>query len=83
MDRLERETDVQKLREAVRLLTQENDKLIKLVVELKNELATARGEQAKQLELQIAELEQQLATRNKALFGDSSERRAAAERQGI
>ncbi|HSG66407.1 MAG TPA: IS66 family transposase zinc-finger binding domain-containing protein, partial [Gammaproteobacteria bacterium] len=73
---LEQETDVETLREAIRLLSLENKKLVKLNIELKNALAEARGEQAKQLELQIAELEQQLATRNKALFGDSSERRA-------
>lgn len=78
MNGLERETDVHTLRQAVRLLELENKRLIKLVLELKNALAAAKGEKAKQLELQIAELEQQLATRNKALFGDSSERRPPA-----
>ena len=77
MTGLERETNVERLRDAVRLLARENEKLIKLNIELKNALAAARGEQAKQLELQIAELEQQLAVRNKTLFGDSSERRAS------
>jgi len=76
---LEHETDVTRLREAVRLLVQENDKLIKLNLELKNQLADARGHKKKQLELQIAELERQLATRNKKLFGDSSERRPSEQ----
>lgn len=79
MSRLEHETDVATLQQAVRLLEQENQKLIKLVLDLKAQLAEAKGEAAKQIELQIAELEQQLAARNKALFGDSSERRAREE----
>ena len=75
--RLERETDVATLREAVRLLGLENARLIKLNLELRNALATAKGDVAQSLQLQIAELEQQLAARNRALFGDSSERRDA------
>lgn len=73
--RLQRETDVATLQQAVRLLSLENDRLIKLTLDLRNALAASKGEVVQSLQLQIAELEQQLATRNKALFGDSSERR--------
>jgi len=77
---LERETDVHTLREAVRLLSLENKRLLKLNLELKRALAAAKGEKAKQLEMEIAELERQLAMRNKALFGDSSERRPSGNK---
>jgi len=71
----ENETDIETLREAIRLLSLENKKLVDMTLALKKELAEARGEKAKQLELQLAELERQLASRNQALFGDSSEKR--------
>jgi transposase len=71
----ETETDLATLQQAVRLLEQENRKLIRLNFELRQALAEAKGERAQQLELQIAALEQTLASRNRALFGDSSERR--------
>lgn len=73
---LETETDLATLQQAVRLLEQENRKLIRLNLELRQALAEAKGEKAQQLEMQIAALEQTLASRNRALFGDSSERRA-------
>lgn len=73
------ETNIATLRQAVRLLEQENRKLIQLNLELKKALAEAKGEKAQQLELQIAALQQTLATRNRALFGDSSERRTVDE----
>jgi transposase len=73
---LENETNLATLQQAVRLLEQENRKLIRLNLELRQALAEAKGEQVQQLEMQIAALEQTLASRNRALFGDSSERRA-------
>lgn len=76
---LETETDVATLRQAVRLLEQENRKLVRLNVELRQALAGAKGEEAQQLELQVAALEQTLASRNRALFGDSSERRTSPD----
>jgi transposase len=75
---LEQETDVAQLHRAIRLLEQENRKLIELNLELRAALAEAKGERAEQLELQIADLERQLAARNQAMFGDSSEGRPAA-----
>ena len=54
MTGFETETDVETLREAVRLLALENAKLVKLTLELKKALGEARGEDAKQLSLEIA-----------------------------
>lgn len=76
---LENETDLATLQQAVRLLEQENRKLLRLNLELRQALAEAKGERAQQIEMQIAALEQTLASRNRALFGDSSERRAQDE----
>jgi transposase len=72
---LEQETDVGRLRQAIRLLEQENRKLIALNLQLRAALAEAKGERAEQLKLQIADLERQLAMRNRDIFGDSSEGR--------
>jgi transposase len=83
MARLEQETDVELLREAVRLLEHENRKLSQQVLELTRQLAAAKGEdEQQQLRLRLAELERQLAGRNKLLFGDSSERRSRRKRKG-
>jgi transposase len=75
----EKETDVETLREAIRLLALENERLVQLNIDLKTALAEARGEEAKALQLEIAELQQQLGARNQALFGDSSEKRPSGE----
>lgn len=77
MNGFEHETDVATLREAVRLLTLENERLSRLNLELQKALAEAKGERVEQLELEIAKLQQTVAARNQALFGDSSERRPA------
>lgn len=72
---LEHETDVATLQKALRLLALENERLTKLNLELQKALAEAKGERVEQLELEIAQLQQTVAARNQALFGDSSERR--------
>ena len=72
---LEHETDVATLQKALRLLVLENERLVKLNLELQKALAEAKGERVEQLELEIAELQQTVAARNQALSGDSSERR--------
>jgi transposase len=74
----EHETDVATLREALRLLALENERLTKLNLELQKALAEAKGERVEQLELEIAQLQQTVAARNQALFGDSSERRPSS-----
>jgi transposase len=74
----EHETDVATLREALRLLALENERLTRLNLELQKALAEAKGERVEQLELEIAQLQQTVAARNQALFGDSSERRPSS-----
>jgi transposase len=73
--RLENETDPEMLRRAALLLEKENKRLVQKIIDLTNELVTVKGGGAEQLKLRIAELEQQLALRNRMLFGESSEKR--------
>lgn len=72
---LERETDMERLRQAALLLEAENRRLTARLVELTRQLMNARGEEASVLQLRLAELERQLAQRNAELFGRSSEKR--------
>ncbi len=76
---IERETDIERLRQVARLLDRENARLHGRLVELTRMLAEARGEVAVQLQLEIDLLQQTLAARNQALFGRSSEKRAPAQ----
>jgi transposase len=73
---LAREKDPEVLRQAALLLEQENRKLVDKVIELTRKLAAAEGREAQQLEFELAKLQEQLAVRNKALFGPKSERRS-------
>ena len=73
------ETDIERLRQAALLLEQENVRLFRRLENPVAELAEARGEDARSLQLEIECLKEQLANRTKALFGDSSERRPCAE----
>jgi len=77
--RLEDEKDPELLRAAALLLQQECQRLAKRIVELTTELLALKGAGAEQLKLRIAELEQQLAEKNRALFGQKSERRIGDE----
>jgi transposase len=67
--------DIELLRKAALLLQEDNKRLVGLLAQLKRELHALKGGDPKQLQLQIAELERQLATRNQMLFGDKSEKR--------
>ena len=73
--------DIETLRKAAKILDAEVQTLSKLVVRLKRELFELKHGKPEQLqlELQIAELEEQLARRNKLLFGDSSEKRPSSD----
>lgn len=73
--RLAVEKDLETVRKAALLLESENKKLVAKNVELTRELLRLKGLGSEQLALKIQELEQQLAARNKALFGKSSEKR--------
>ena len=72
---LEQIEDIELLRKAALLLQEDNKKLVRLIGKLKKELHALRGGDPEQLQLQIADLEQQLAKRNQLLFGDKSEKR--------
>ena len=67
--------DIELLRKAALMLQEDNKKLLRLISKLKKELHELKGGDPEQLKLQIADLEQQLAKRNKMLFGDKSEKR--------
>lgn len=71
--------DIETLRRAAKILEAEVQTLSKLVLSLKRELHEAKHGKPEQLKLslQIQELEDQLARRNKLLFGDSSEKRGS------
>ena len=74
------ETDLERLRQMALLLEAENARLHRRLMELTRALAEATGAAHAQLELEIARLQEQLAARNRALFGPSSERRGSGER---
>ncbi len=61
VDRIQRESDVGRLREMATQLARENARLVTKVVELTKQLATATGLDKVQLELQLAALQQALA----------------------
>lgn len=75
MLKLEREKDPEILRQAAQLLLRENERLIEKNVELQRKLLAAEGRSPAELQQQIALLQEQLAQRTRALFGESSERR--------
>jgi transposase len=66
--------DDTQVRTAAKLLERENERLIRQVLELKQKLSAVQGHSVEQMQL-LAELEHQLAVRNKMIFGRSSERR--------
>ncbi len=76
---LEREKDIERLRQAALLLEAENKRLVSAVMALTKQLSTAQGEDARMLQLRISDLEEQLARRNQMLFGASSEKRPKAK----
>ena len=80
--RLAMEKDLETVRQAALLLEAENRKLVAKNLELQTELLKLEGLGVEQLALRLAELEQQLATRNKMLFGPSSEKRHKRSKEG-
>jgi len=71
----ERDKDPAFLRKAATLLESENRKLLRENIELRARLQEMSGTSPQQLGMRVAELERQLALRNKKLFGRSSEKR--------
>lgn len=78
---LEQLTDYQSLMTAAKLLQAENAALVKMVQQLKARLAKLEGTEAVQLQLQIEELESELARQRKKLFGDKTEQRKQTEQK--
>jgi transposase len=76
---LSRENDIERLRQAALILDAENKRLVQQLTEVMRELSKAKGEKAAALQLKLEELERQLALRNRALFGASSEKRPGPE----
>jgi hypothetical protein len=72
---LARERDPDMLRRIARLLEAENAWLHQRLAQLTRALAEARGEAQTQLELELRQLQEQLAARTQQLYGRSSERR--------
>jgi transposase len=73
---LDSEKDPQILRQAAKLLVGENKRLVDKVVALTSENLALKGASPADLQLRLAQLEAQLAVKNKLLFGKSSEKRA-------
>src|SRR6266542_4642402 len=72
---LDSEKDPQVLRQAAKLLVRENERLTDKVVALTSENLALKGASPADLQLRLAQLEAQLAVKNKLLFGTSSEKR--------
>jgi transposase len=77
MRSVEQIQDPAQLRQAALLLEQENARLHARIAELLKELSQLKGGRpAEQLELELARLQEQLASMRHKMFGDKSERRA-------
>lgn len=69
------ETNIERLRQVAMLLERENARLHRRLQDLIRQLARAEGKDAASLQLEIQYLEETLAARNRALFGQSSEKK--------
>ena len=72
---LRTEKDIEIVRQAALLLERENARLVTEITRLTKEFLAATGQNAEQLGLRIAALEEELARKNKQIFGNSSEKR--------
>jgi len=75
MVQIEREQDIEVLRQVATLLDRENQKLIDRITKLTQENGRLRGQDAASAQRELEFLKELLAKRNQALFGDSSEKR--------
>jgi len=71
----EKITDIDTLRQMAVLLVRENDRLHERLRKLLEENSRLRGEDGGNLQRELDILKEQLASRERALFGDSSEKR--------
>lgn len=76
---VEREKDIEVLRQAARLLEAENRQLHLRIAQVLSELNKLKGKDSKGLQLELSKLQRQLEQRNQKLFAaSSSERREVA-----
>lgn len=75
MIQIEKEQDVEVLRQVAVLLLRENQTLRERIRSLQVEIARLSGADTSVLQLELEQLQELLAQREKALFGDSSEKR--------
>ena len=75
------EQNTERLRQAALLLEAENKRLVEKIVELTRKVMTLAGMGEEDLQLKLMQLEEQLAQRNRALFGKSSEKRPEGQGQ--
>jgi transposase len=82
MLQIETERDIERLRQVALLQEAEIHRLLARLAELTRQLAEARGEDVvRALQLELTAINEQLAARNRALFGTSSEKRARGDAQ--
>lgn len=79
MVNIDTEKDIERLRQAARLLALENTRLHDRLQQLVRQLADARGDQRGQLELELSRLREQIERQNRTLYGRSSERRTGSD----
>lgn len=77
--RLDKEQDIEIVRQAALILERENQRLVDRNVDLTRRLLQAEGRDPAELQLEIARLEAQLVAARKKLFGTSSEKRSVAK----
>lgn len=75
---LELEQNTERLRQAALLLEAENKRLVEKNLELARKLLKLAWMSEENLQFKLMQLEEQLAQRNCALFGKSSEKRPAS-----
>ena len=81
--KIETETDIERLRQMALLLQAENDRLFRCLEQVTAELDKAQGRDTNSLQLEIQLLKEQLASRTRALFAPSSEKRPGSEKTSI
>src|ERR1700722_7524398 len=77
MLRIEREKDIEVLRQAALILDRENEKLLEKNLELQRENLRLKKESPEEIQQRIQALEEMLHRARQKLFGDSSEKRPA------
>lgn len=75
MLRIEHVKDIETLRQMAMLLERENQRFVERIKQLTLEISRLKGEDANKAQQELALLQELVDRRNRALFGDSSEKR--------